>query len=135
MIELIANPEKFDGKRVFVSGFVRFEFEGNALYLHEEDYQGNLWKNGIALGVTSEQQKQYADCESKNCDVIGTFYAVKSGYSSLWSGYLINITTMKFLTPIRNKPTSSRLHEKSKQIRSAKSEQTANQPPSTGSLP
>jgi hypothetical protein len=37
MIELIANTEKFDGKRVFVSGFVHFEFEGNALYFHEEE--------------------------------------------------------------------------------------------------
>jgi hypothetical protein len=33
LIQLIANPEKYDGKQVAVVGFLRLEFEGNALYL------------------------------------------------------------------------------------------------------
>ena len=67
MIELIANPEKFDGKRVFVNGFVHFEFEGNGLYFHEEDYHNDLRQNGLTLSVTPAQEKQYAGCESKYC--------------------------------------------------------------------
>ncbi len=135
MIELIANPEKFDGMRVFVSGFVHFEFEGNALYFHKEDYQDGLRQNGITLGVTPEQEKQHAVCESKNCFVVGTFHAVAPGYSSLWSGHLTNITAIKTVVAPTNKSTSSRLHEKSKAARNAKSDQTANKPLAIGSLP
>src|SRR6266850_7297599 len=33
LLELVARPELFDGKRVRVTGYVHLEFEGNALYL------------------------------------------------------------------------------------------------------
>ena len=107
MIELIANPEKFDGKRVFVSGFVHFEFEGNGLYLHDEDFVDNIWKNGIGLSVTPEQEKRYAVCDAKYCFVVGTFHAVKPGYSSLWSGHLSDVTAMQILATSANKSGSS----------------------------
>ena len=115
MIELISNPEKFDGKRVIVSGFVHFEFEGNGLYLHEEDFVDGLRSNGIGLGVTPEQEKQYADCDSKYCFIVGTFHAVPPHHFSLWSGGLSNITAMQILATsanksgsIPNKPASSK---------------------------
>ena len=107
MIELIANPEKFDGVRVIVSGFVHFEFEGNAIYLHEEYYHDNLWQNGIALGVTLQQRKQNLECASRYCYVIGTFHAIRPHYFSLWSGSLNNITVFHILGPVGNKSTSS----------------------------
>jgi len=37
IIQLISKPEAYDGKRVSITGFVRFEFEGNSIYLHEEE--------------------------------------------------------------------------------------------------
>ena len=54
LIQLIANPEKYDGKQVQVVGFLRLEFEGNALYLHEDDYTNNLYGNAVGIGVTKE---------------------------------------------------------------------------------
>ena len=51
MIQLIANPEKYDGKYVRVMGFLRLEFEGNGLYLHREDYEESLYKNGVWVHV------------------------------------------------------------------------------------
>ncbi len=140
MIELIANPEKFDGKRVFVEGFLHFEFEGNALYFHEEDYRGGLWQNGVSLGVTPAQQKQYAVCESRNCFVVGTFHAIKSGYGSLWSGHLNDITDIHTTITFAGKPTSSRFPAKRKSTKSAKSERTASKPtasklPAAGPVP
>jgi hypothetical protein len=47
MIQLIARPDDFDGEYVRVIGFYRHEFEGNALYLHREDYEQGLTKNGL----------------------------------------------------------------------------------------
>ena len=37
LVELIARPELYDGRRVRVIGFVNFEFEGDAIFLSSED--------------------------------------------------------------------------------------------------
>src|SRR5215471_15964166 len=47
MVQLIASPEKFDGKVVQVIGFLRLEFEGDVLYLHADDYKNRINKNGL----------------------------------------------------------------------------------------
>jgi len=41
-VPLIANPKDYHGKIVRVIGFVRLEFEGNAIYLHQGDYKHSL---------------------------------------------------------------------------------------------
>ena len=57
LVQLIANPEKFDGKQIRVIGFLRLEFEGNVLYLHREDYENSLF-DGIWVDVTPEITKE-----------------------------------------------------------------------------
>src|SRR5688572_9432758 len=47
IIELIARPEVYDGKRVQVIGFVNFEFEGNGLYVSKEDWEQSIYRNGV----------------------------------------------------------------------------------------
>jgi hypothetical protein len=37
VVQLIANPQLFDGKKVRFVGFLRREFEGDAFYLHRVD--------------------------------------------------------------------------------------------------
>jgi hypothetical protein len=44
LVRLMATPEKYDGKAVQVVGFLRLEFEGNGLYLHQEDYEHGITK-------------------------------------------------------------------------------------------
>jgi hypothetical protein len=51
IIQLIATPERFDGKPVRVRGFLHLEFEGNALYLHETDFCHRITSNAIWVGV------------------------------------------------------------------------------------
>jgi hypothetical protein len=43
-VPLITASEQYDGKAVLVVGFLRPEFEGNGLYLHEEDTSTALLK-------------------------------------------------------------------------------------------
>src|SRR4051812_30757429 len=52
LIELIARPELYDGKRVRVAGFADLEFEGNSLYLSREDYVQMLTRNGVWLDAS-----------------------------------------------------------------------------------
>jgi hypothetical protein len=64
MVQLIANAQKYDGKLIRVIGFLRLEFEGNELYLHREDFEKDISKNGIWVDVYSETMKR-----SKNLDM------------------------------------------------------------------
>lgn len=58
LVQLIATPEKFDGKLIRVIGFLRLEFEGNVFYLHREDYDHAILGDGIWVDVTPQIEKQ-----------------------------------------------------------------------------
>jgi hypothetical protein len=49
MVQLLGNPEKFDGIKIRLKGYCRVEFEGTAIYLNKEDYSTRL---GIRFGLT-----------------------------------------------------------------------------------
>ncbi len=100
IIQLIANPEKFNGKYVRLIGFVRLEFEGDAIYLHKEDYERGLTKNGLWLEITGDccgDNTQGFD--QKYCLVQGTFNAENRGHMDLFSGSIENIKRIKTWPP------------------------------------
>ncbi len=93
LIELIANPHLYDGKRVRVLGYLNLEFEGNALYLHKEDYEHSLSKNSLWVEVDKEQRKIMRDCKSKSYVLLeGTFNAANRGHFGLWSGAIESLS-------------------------------------------
>jgi hypothetical protein len=87
IIRLIANPDAYDGKFVRIIGFVRFEFEGNAIYVHEEDYKQGLRKNGLWLSM--EERKEL---DRKYALIEGVFNAKDRGHFGLWSGSIGKVT-------------------------------------------
>ena len=86
LVQLIANPEKFDGKLIRVIGFLRLEFEGNVLYLHREDYENAILGNGIWVDVTPAIMKQYATLNMSYVLLEGIFSARDKGHMGMWSG-------------------------------------------------
>ena len=56
LIQLISSPERYNGKPIRLIGFLRLEFEGNALYLHQEDFEHSL-PNGIWINVPRDLSK------------------------------------------------------------------------------
>ena len=46
---LIEQPDKYDGKKIITKGFVRVEFEQNAIYLTKEDCENYMTKNALWL--------------------------------------------------------------------------------------
>ncbi len=71
IIRLIASPEEYDGKSVNVVGFLKVEFEGNAIYLHREDYLKALTENAIQLDMPDP--KVYLKYDRQYVLVEGTF--------------------------------------------------------------
>jgi hypothetical protein len=91
MIQLIANPQKFDGKHIRIIGFLRIEFEGNALYFHREDYQIGLLKNAIWVDVTPEMEKQPSELNMQYVLLEGIFSANEKGHLDAFSGSIKHI--------------------------------------------
>lgn len=89
LYELLARPDVYHGKRVRVLGFVHFEFEGDALYPHREDYERGLPTNGVRItrppGIADSLSDRYAIVE-------GTFDARSPG---LYSGTLNDVTRLQ----------------------------------------
>src|SRR5712692_9436267 len=65
MVALLTAPQKYQGKFIRTIGFVCIEFEGDALYLHEEDYRYGLTKDSFALRLTDSQRKQFKSMSLK----------------------------------------------------------------------
>ena len=92
MLQLIASPEKFDGKVIQVVGFLRLEFEGNMLYAHQEDYEHRIFKNALWVVRNSRIDQNAQKLDQRYVIIIGTFDASHKGHESLASGTITNIT-------------------------------------------
>jgi len=57
LIQLIANPEKFDGKTVVVEGVTNVEFEGSAIYLSKEHWKHLILSFGVWLDLDPKLAK------------------------------------------------------------------------------
>jgi len=77
LIQLIAGPERFDGREVAVAGYCWVEpEEGTALYLHEEDHRYFATMNSV--GLTFEQSLTNAGgCHDRHVLIFGIFAALR----------------------------------------------------------
>ena len=90
MVELLANPEKYDHKRVRLMGYIHFEFEGNGIYLHKEDEANHLYANGLWVSLAADVSPE--DCQDTYVLIEGLFEARDRGHMGLWSGAVSHIT-------------------------------------------
>jgi hypothetical protein len=91
MVQLIANPQKFDGKVIRVIGFLRLEFEGNALYLHREDFENAILGDSIWVNVNPEITKQSNALNMHYVILEGFFSSRDHGHMSMFSGTITQI--------------------------------------------
>jgi hypothetical protein len=102
MVQLIATPEKFDGKVVLVVGFLRLEFEGNCLYLHKEDYEHSITKNGLWVVRNPVINAKSEALNMHYVLVLGTFNATNKGHMDLSSGSLTDIRAASLWPPAQH---------------------------------
>ena len=86
LVQLIANPKDYDGKLVRVAGFLRLEFEGNAIYLHQDDYKHGIFKNGLWVDAREDYRKRASEFDQKYVELQGIFKANVEGHGNEWSG-------------------------------------------------
>ncbi len=90
LVQLIATPERYDGKIVQVTGYCNLEFEGNAVYLHADDYRYGHTKNGVWLDVSQDIMRN-SKLRKAHCLVRGVFRAKDYGHMGLFAGALSEI--------------------------------------------
>jgi hypothetical protein len=100
MIDLIANPELFDGKKVMVQGYAHFEFEGDAIYLHKEDFLYGSLRNSLWLEI--DHTKSFVKCQDSYVYVRGTYRAGMGGHFDMFSGVLHDIFDCRPVQKLRN---------------------------------
>lgn len=103
MIQLIADPKRFDGQTIRVIGFLRLEFEGNAVYLHREDFERLILQNGVWIELTESQQKSSAKLNNGYVIVEGTFSSSQRGHLGTWSGSLQRVSRLDNWSVDRNR--------------------------------
>lgn len=90
LIQLIANPSQFDGKRVVVGGFLSLEFEGHALYLHQDDFRVGNTSNAVALELPENWFTSTAsiDCPNNRYVQLEGEFGMNNGHFGLFAGSL-----------------------------------------------
>ena len=92
LVQLIANPQEYDGKFVRVIGFVSVEHEGTAVYLHQEDYKYDITQNAVWLDIDLQRHKKL---DQRYAIIEGTFDANHNGHKGLFSGSLKDVKRLQ----------------------------------------
>jgi hypothetical protein len=96
LINVIATPEKYKGRKIRVIGYLNLEFEGNGIYLHKDDYENGIAKNGLWVEMSRDsiQLPQIKKCIENYVLIEGTFDLSK-GHMGAFSGSIKNITRLE----------------------------------------
>ncbi len=94
MVSVLANPEKYYDYRVSLVGFAHFEFEGNALFLHREDFELRVMTNSIWLDRTGLAQSLVDAADDHYAKVIGK-YVHRDGHMGCCIGTITQIETLE----------------------------------------
>ena len=89
LVNLISNPEKYDGKKVIVSGYLSLDFEGSAIYLHKDDYENTITTNGVWCVADLVKYKEF---DHSYVSIEAVFDAKNHGHLNLFAGELKEIS-------------------------------------------
>jgi hypothetical protein len=97
LIELISNPEKFDGKVVTVQGFLvldrrRHDLLAHYLYLHREDADNLLTWNALVVVPSKQMLRDEEEIDRMYVRLTGTYRAERA-LGSLHAGTIKDIVS------------------------------------------
>ncbi len=96
LVRLIANPQAYDGRKIRVIGFLNLEFEGDAIYLHREDFEYGITENAFWVDVPQDMTvKQRTELNLRFVICEGRFVASRHGHMGMFGGEITNITRLE----------------------------------------
>jgi hypothetical protein len=96
LINLIATPERFNGRKVRVIGYLHLEFEDCVLCLNKEDYVQGISKNGIWAGIKTKRELVTLYKFSDHYVIMEGIFNIKmNGHGGMNSGSIQNISRLE----------------------------------------
>jgi len=89
IVSLIADPGRYEGKAVVVTGFYKTGFEVSAIYLHEDDARHSIRPNGFWVDgrIPDHLQNRYVTIQ-------GIFTTTEGGHLGAWQGTLCGASAL-----------------------------------------
>lgn len=91
IVELIANPDSFNGKSVRIQGVINIGFENNSIYLSKEHWKHSITSCGIWMEIESKLAEERKWGNGKYFLIEGIFHADRKGHMGLFRGTISNI--------------------------------------------
>lgn len=91
LVQLVATPERYDGKQVSVVGFLVFGFEGDGLYLHKEDYDNGIDANAVRVDRTQDMSRDLEKLNRNYVQIVGAFRQEGSPFGFASEGHIVNV--------------------------------------------
>jgi hypothetical protein len=96
IFELISTPEKYHEKHVSLAGYVRFEFEGNAIYATKEHFTNRLTRDALWIDVTGLKVGSFREGYAY---IGGKFDQYDGGHFRVFPGGLYEIDVFQPIKP------------------------------------
>jgi hypothetical protein len=105
--DLVADPRRFDGARIQVSGWCRVEFEGNALYVDKEAFERRISDRAVWLNLGWPVTDRIRALNGTYVVVEGLFDARHKGHEALFRGTVVEVSRIE-QTPEAKEDANSR---------------------------
>lgn len=101
LVDVLAAPAKFHGKRISVVGYYHGEFEGSSLSVSERASRAHDDKKSIWRGDPSTFAGDHAIRDKNDAwiRVDGVFLQGPAGHMGLWPGEIVRLTRIEVLKP------------------------------------
>jgi len=106
IIRLIAAPRDFDSASVLTMGYLRMEFEGDALYLSENDFRNSLDANAIGIVASVEMRKELQKVNGMYVAIVGVYHAGPN--ARIVQGFRGSLTDIQRVVAISDPASPSR---------------------------
>ena len=95
LINLIATPDKYHGKRITTFGVASIHPESTALYLNEESLRLGMFVNAISLEADDEMTAGWRTMDERWVVVEGVFDRTSHGHLGLLPGTIREVAVMR----------------------------------------
>jgi hypothetical protein len=105
LIQLIANPQAYDKKVVRIIGYLHLEFEGDAVYFHQDDFEHGMYENSIWIKLPNDiSPTQIKAVNDKYVICTARFAASNHGHMGMFAGELGDVTRLEVWPAYRGIP-------------------------------
>ena len=95
LAQLLSTPEKFDGSKVMLLGYLHIDLDGSELFFHETDFLNDLETNSIGVHPSSEMMGIVSKLNHKYVLLEGVFHYTHQDVLSFRSGMIDQISRVE----------------------------------------